>query len=96
MLDNLESNYDCAHAGDDLHQLKQELESLREQQAEDKDSQETINRLENQISFILNKCNINHQPGLICDKAQRITLTAKYKGYPMLLGTLQAIEVYSN
>jgi len=60
MLDNLESNYDCAHAGDDLHQLKQELESLREQQAEDKDSQETINRLENQISFILNKCNINH------------------------------------
>jgi hypothetical protein len=60
MLDNLESNYDCAHAGDDLHQLKQELESLREQQAEDKDSQETINRLENQISFILNNCNINH------------------------------------
>ncbi|SFF21241.1 hypothetical protein SAMN04487969_11867 [Paenibacillus algorifonticola] len=60
MLDNLESNYDCANAGDDLHQLKQELESLREQQAEDKESQETINRLENQISFILNKCDINH------------------------------------
>jgi hypothetical protein len=60
MLDNLESNYDCAHAGDDLHQLKQELESLREQQAEDKESQETLHRLENQISFILNKCNINH------------------------------------
>jgi hypothetical protein len=61
MLDNLESNYDCSHAGDDLHQLKQELESLREQQVEDKESQETINRLENQISFILNKCDINHQ-----------------------------------
>lgn len=60
MLDNLESNYDCANAGDDLHQLKQELESLRQQQAEDKESQETINRLENQISFILNKCDINH------------------------------------
>ena len=60
MLDNLESNYDCAHAGDDLHQLKQELESLREQQPEDKESQETIHRLENQISFILNKCDINH------------------------------------
>ncbi|MDQ0063015.1 DUF2524 domain-containing protein [Paenibacillus harenae] len=60
MLDNLESNYDCANAGDDLHQLKQELESLREQQGEDKESQETINRLENQISFILNKCDINH------------------------------------
>lgn len=60
MLDNLESNYDCANAGDDLHQLKQELESLRTQQAEDKESQEMINRLENQISFILNKCDINH------------------------------------
>ncbi|MGO4185038.1 DUF2524 domain-containing protein [Paenibacillus sp. MCAF9] len=60
MLDNLESNYNCANAGDDLHQLKQELESLRKQQGEDKESQETINRLENQISFILNKCDINH------------------------------------
>ncbi|MDQ0113735.1 DUF2524 domain-containing protein [Paenibacillus harenae] len=60
MLDNLESNYDCANAGDDLHQLKQELKSLRELQGEDKESQETINRLENQISFILNKCDINH------------------------------------
>lgn len=60
MLDNLESNYDCASAGDDLHQLKQELKSLREQQLEDKESQETINRLENQISFILIKCDINH------------------------------------
>ncbi|NIK79911.1 hypothetical protein FHS15_005085 [Paenibacillus castaneae] len=60
MQDNLESNYDCANAGDDLHQLKQELESLREQQVENKESQETINRLENQISFILNKCDINH------------------------------------
>ncbi|WP_219837643.1 DUF2524 domain-containing protein [Paenibacillus sp. R14(2021)] len=56
MLENLESNYDCANAGDDLHQLKQELESLRAQQAD----QETINRLENQISFILNKCDISH------------------------------------
>ncbi|OMF21792.1 DUF2524 domain-containing protein [Paenibacillus sp. FSL H8-0548] len=60
MLNNLESNYDCANAGDDLHQLKQELESLREQQVEDNESQETINRLENQISFILNKCDITH------------------------------------
>ncbi|MDQ0116479.1 hypothetical protein [Paenibacillus harenae] len=40
MLDNLESNYDRANAGDDLHQLKQELESLRGQQTEDKESQE--------------------------------------------------------
>ncbi|NOU91968.1 DUF2524 domain-containing protein [Paenibacillus sp. LMG 31456] len=60
MLDNLESNYDCSNAGEDLQQLKQELRSLREQQAEDKESQEKTNRLENQISFILNKCDINH------------------------------------
>lgn len=60
MLDNLESNYDCANAGNDLHQLKQELESLRERQLNDRESQEAINRLENQISFILNKCDINH------------------------------------
>jgi hypothetical protein len=61
MLDNLESNYDCANAGDDLHELKQELASLREHPVESQESQETINRLENQISFILNKCDINHQ-----------------------------------
>ncbi|EFM12224.1 conserved hypothetical protein [Paenibacillus curdlanolyticus YK9] len=60
MLDNLESHYDCANASDDLHQLKQELESLRGQHAQGKESQEAINRLENQISFILNKCDINH------------------------------------
>lgn len=59
MLDNLESNYDCSHAGDDLHQLKQELAELRGQGAEDSESQQRINRLENQISFIQNKCDIN-------------------------------------
>ncbi|GIP51341.1 MULTISPECIES: DUF2524 domain-containing protein [Paenibacillus] len=59
MLDNLESNYDCASAGDDLHQLKQELATLRGQNAGDQESQERINRLENQISFIMNKCDIN-------------------------------------
>ncbi|WP_152393197.1 DUF2524 domain-containing protein [Paenibacillus guangzhouensis] len=60
MLDNLESNYNCANAGDDLHQLKQELADLRGRGAEDAASQEMINRLENQISFIMNKCDINH------------------------------------
>lgn len=59
MLDNLESNYDCASAGDDLHQLKQELATLRGQNAGDQETQERINRLENQISFIMNKCDIN-------------------------------------
>ncbi|MEE4568033.1 DUF2524 domain-containing protein [Paenibacillus polymyxa] len=60
MIDNLESNYDCAHAGEDLHQLKQELATLQAQGANDQASKEAINRLENQISFILNKCDINH------------------------------------
>lgn len=59
MLDNLESNYNCANAGDDLHQLKQELAALRGKHPENLESQEVINRLENQISFILNKCDIN-------------------------------------
>ncbi|TDG00520.1 DUF2524 domain-containing protein [Paenibacillus piri] len=60
MLDNLESNYNCANAGADLHRLKQELSELRGQGAEHQEAQATINRIENQISFILNKCDINH------------------------------------
>ncbi|WP_090737659.1 DUF2524 domain-containing protein [Paenibacillus sp. Mc5Re-14] len=60
MIDNLESNYDCAHAGEDLHQLKQELATLQAQGANDQASKEAIHQLENQISFILNKCDINH------------------------------------
>lgn len=60
MLDNLESDYNCANASDDLHQLKQELAALREKGTEDQETQEHLNRLENQISFIMNKCDINH------------------------------------
>lgn len=60
MLDNLESDYNCANASHDLHQLKQELAALREQGTEDQETQEQLNRLENQISFIMNKCDINH------------------------------------
>ncbi|MBB6633146.1 DUF2524 domain-containing protein [Cohnella thailandensis] len=59
MLDNLESSYDCSNAGEDLHRLKQELAELRGQGSEDAEAQERINRLENQISFIMNKCDIN-------------------------------------
>lgn len=58
MLDNLESDYDCAQAGEDLQQLKQELAELRGRGTENADAQEEINRLENQISFIQNKCDI--------------------------------------
>lgn len=60
MLDNLESDYNCANASDDLHQLKQELAALQEQGTEDQETKEQLNRLENQISFIMNKCDINH------------------------------------
>ncbi|GGG72995.1 DUF2524 domain-containing protein [Paenibacillus radicis (ex Gao et al. 2016)] len=60
MLDNLESSYDCANAGDDLHAIKRELAELRGSSAEDPESQLAINRLENQLLFIMNKCDINH------------------------------------
>ncbi|ACX65169.1 hypothetical protein [Paenibacillus sp. Y412MC10] len=60
MLENLESDYDCSKAGDDLHQLKQELAALRGQGTGDSETQERLNRLENQISFIMNKCDIHH------------------------------------
>jgi hypothetical protein len=58
MIDNLESDYDCANAGFDLHSLIEELQSF---QGEDKlslEQQERKNRIENQISFIENKCSI--------------------------------------
>ena len=60
MLEQLESNYDCANAGDDLHKLKQELAQLRGSSTEDQETMEKINRIENQISFIMNKCDIHH------------------------------------
>ncbi len=59
MLDQLESNYDCANASADLHELKQELESLKTGAEHSIEEQEVINRLENQIHFILNKCDIH-------------------------------------
>ncbi|MCD9020290.1 DUF2524 domain-containing protein [Cohnella silvisoli] len=60
MLNQLESDYDCSNAGDDLHQLKQELEKLIASSDNDHSAevQETRNRLENQIHFIQNKCDI--------------------------------------
>lgn len=59
MLNQLESNYDCSNAGTDLHQLKQELKELRSGNEHSTESNEIINRLENQINFILNKCDIH-------------------------------------
>lgn len=60
MLDQLESNYDCANAGSDLHNLKQELEQFQGQSSAN-DQDEQRNRLENQIRFIENKCSITHE-----------------------------------
>ncbi|MCY9658100.1 DUF2524 domain-containing protein [Paenibacillus chondroitinus] len=54
MLNNLDSNYDCANAGNDLHNLIQELEQFE-------GPEEQRNRLENQIHFIQNKCSIPHE-----------------------------------
>lgn len=58
MIDNLESNYDCAQAGNDLHELQQQLRSLQANSDNSKQSQDLIHRLENQIHFIKNKCEI--------------------------------------
>jgi hypothetical protein len=60
VIDNLESNYDCANAGLDLHNLLEELSMLRAQDTRSKEWEQHINRIENQISFIENKCSIPH------------------------------------
>ncbi|MCZ8512840.1 DUF2524 domain-containing protein [Paenibacillus filicis] len=58
MIRNLESNYDCSQAGDDLHQLQEELLAA---QAENNspEAMERVRRLENQIHFIKTKCDIH-------------------------------------
>ncbi|MCP3772558.1 DUF2524 domain-containing protein [Paenibacillus sp. MZ04-78.2] len=57
MVDNLESNYDCSNAGDDLQELQQQLAGMQITEL-DEQSRQTVNRLENQIRFIKNKCDI--------------------------------------
>lgn len=61
MLDQLESNYNCANAGADLHQLKQELEKLISdgESEHSLEATELKNRIENQIHFIQTKCDIH-------------------------------------
>jgi hypothetical protein len=59
MIENLESNYDCANAGDDLHQLQLELNAYHGDGNLSGDDQESLNRIKNQISFIKNKCSIH-------------------------------------
>lgn len=58
MLEQLESDYNCAHAGEDLHNLLQEAAQLRSQNGATQEDQEQLNRIENQIRFIRNKCSI--------------------------------------
>lgn len=58
MLEQLESDYNCANAGDDLHELLQEVELLRGRTSGSKEDEERLNRIENQIHFIRNKCSI--------------------------------------
>ncbi|WP_281886697.1 DUF2524 domain-containing protein [Paenibacillus sp. YYML68] len=59
MIDQLESSYNCSNAGQDLHTLQEELASLKQSSnSSDKETVEMINRLENQIHFIKNKCDI--------------------------------------
>ncbi|WP_274651798.1 DUF2524 domain-containing protein [Paenibacillus humicola] len=63
MLNNLESSYDCSQASEDLHSLRLELESLISGSSErSPEEQEKINRIENQIRFIANKCGIEPHP----------------------------------
>ncbi|MFD2670122.1 DUF2524 domain-containing protein [Marinicrinis sediminis] len=56
MIENLESSYDCSRASADLPQLKQELAELKMQTDSTQHEIEHLNRLENQIHFIENKC----------------------------------------
>jgi 16S rRNA G527 N7-methylase RsmG len=58
MLDQMESNYDCANANGDLPKLLQELEQWNTKTNLTQEEQEMRNRLENQIHFIRNKCDI--------------------------------------
>lgn len=53
---NLESSYDCSHASEDLPELIEQLQAL--ENAGDREHEQQINHLRNQIRFIRNKCSI--------------------------------------
>ena len=63
MLENLESEYNCSNASNDLPNLLQELERLEQgaQGVQSDEQQQHINRIRNQIRFIRNKCDIPHE-----------------------------------
>ncbi|WP_424765927.1 DUF2524 domain-containing protein [Paenibacillus sp. sgz302251] len=62
MLEQLESDYNCANASTDLPSLLQELEKMENglHSAQTEEQQQQLNRLRNQIHFIRNKCGIHH------------------------------------
>ena len=59
MLDQLESNYDCAGASADLHELKLAAEKLRLKSELSDEERQKLNRIENQMHFIRTKCDIH-------------------------------------
>ncbi|WP_169083222.1 DUF2524 domain-containing protein [Paenibacillus sp. PL91] len=63
MLENVDSNYNCANASNDLPSLLQELEQLEQavQGEQTEEEQQHLNRVRNQIHFIRNKCDIPHE-----------------------------------
>ncbi|MDF2722834.1 MAG: hypothetical protein K0Q59_2509 [Paenibacillus sp.] len=61
MLERLESDYNCSNAGDDLHALLQEAKQLRASSSGSIEETERLNRIENQIHFIRNKCRITDE-----------------------------------
>ncbi|RCW46598.1 DUF2524 domain-containing protein [Paenibacillus prosopidis] len=63
MLDQVESNYNCANASTDLPNLLQELNQLELAAADGQsdEQQQQLNRIRNQIHFIRNKCDIPHE-----------------------------------
>ena len=63
MLENLESEYNCSNASNDLPNLLQELDRLElgAQGEQSEEQKQHINRVRNQIHFIRNKCDIPHE-----------------------------------
>ncbi|MBJ6363238.1 DUF2524 domain-containing protein [Paenibacillus sp. GCM10012307] len=58
MTERLESNYNCANASEDLHELQLLLNQLPAGGKLTPEQQEEANRLHNLIHFIKNKCDI--------------------------------------
>lgn len=58
-MDNVESDYSCANASEDLHRLTNQLRELESDPSGSRATEEHRNRIRNQIEFIRNKCHIH-------------------------------------